>query len=71
MAENILHVANRFAQDIHVCIGAGHLMPFLNDIEIQTLKLNPFFKNYHQSIKDKRLLHHVSDSNSDFKIQLL
>jgi hypothetical protein len=71
MAKNILHVAARFTKDIHVCIGAGHLMPFLDFIEIQNLKLNPFFETYHQAIKEKRLLHHISDSNSDFKIQLL
>lgn len=71
MAENILHAATRFTKDIHVCIGAGHLMPFLDVIEIRTLKLNPFFEQYHKTIKEKRLLHHISHSFIDFKIQLL
>ena len=71
MAQNILHAAFRFTKDIHVCIGAGHLMPFLDEMLMQTLGLNSFFVQYHQTIKEKRLLHYVSDSTFDFDIQLL
>ena len=67
MSKHILHAANRFDKDIHVCIGAGHLMPFLSQEQIESLGLAPFFTDYHREIKENRLLHYISD----FEIQLL
>lgn len=68
MANNI-HDALRQCPDtpIHVCIGAGHLMPYLDKNVINILQLDSNFLFYHNSIKEKRLL----DYFSEYKIQVL
>jgi hypothetical protein len=71
MAENIKKVlsTNNSTKDIHVCIGAGHLMPKLSQTIINDLGLDLFFVDYHNQIKELRLLDYLKEY--EFLIQLL
>ena len=70
MAENIIDVVRRNKNaHIHVCIGAGHLMPFLNERHIAQLGLDIFFTNYHKNITQSRLLHYLHMEQIDYAIE--
>jgi len=71
MAENIKKAlnANSGIKDIHVCIGAGHLMPYLSQKCIDELGLDSFFVNYHKTIQLPRLLDYFKEC--EYEIQLL
>ena len=72
MAENLIHVVkNHHSKQIpiHVCIGAGHLMPFLNEKHISQLGLDLFFMDYHAKITHTRLLHHLQKEEIAYEIE--
>lgn len=75
MAKNIIDAVscNKSNKDIHVIIGAGHLMPFLSINQVQKLGLDIFFQDYHNSINNKRLLHHLQEIRPvvQYSIELL
>ena len=70
MAKNIVDQYKKQTKDIHVCIGAGHLMPFLDEKQKALLDLDLFFTDYHGKIKEKRLLHHLNDQNITYRIDI-
>ena len=70
MAKNIIDQYKKQTKDIHVCIGAGHLMPFLDEKQKALLDLDIFFTDYHSKIKDNRLLHHLHDRNITYRIDI-
>ena len=70
MANNIKKIINKNTKkDIHICIGAGHLMPELSQNIINELGLDSFFVHYHKQIQELRLLDYLNEY--DYKIQLL
>ena len=70
MAKNIQKIINNNSKkDIHICIGAGHLMPELSPNIIHELGLDSFFVHYHKQIKELRLLDYLNEY--DYEIQLL
>ena len=75
MAKNIIDavLCNKSNKDIHIVIGAGHLMPFLTVDQVQKLGLDIFFQDYHHSINRKRLLHHLQEIRPvvQYSIELL
>lgn len=75
MAKNIIDAVscNKSKKDIHVVVGAGHLMPFLTVDQVQKLGLDLFFQDYHHSINHKRLLHHLQEIKPvvQYSIELL
>ena len=70
MSKNIIDQYNKQTKDIHVCIGAGHLMPFLDEKQKALLDLDIFFTDYHGKIKENRLLHHLNDRNITYRIDI-
>lgn len=70
MATHIRHAVenNTDNKDIHVCIGAGHVMPRLTDEQMEKLSLDDHFKKYHASIKEPRLLELLSDIEHKIEI---
>ena len=70
MAKNIVDQYKKQTKDIHVCIGAGHLMPFLDEKQIASLGLDLFFTDYHGKIKENRLLHHLNKQNITYRIDI-
>jgi len=70
MAENIIDVVRHNKNiHIHICIGAGHLMPFLNERQIAQLGLDIFFSDYHKNITQSRLLHYLQKKGIDYAIE--
>lgn len=49
-----------FPNEIHIIIGAAHLMPYLSNDHLTELKIDNSFINYHENIKSKRLLKYIS-----------
>lgn len=72
MAENIVHACKEREEysdkPIHVTIGAGHLMPYLNERQIGELGLDLFFKGYHEKIKENRLLDRLQKMSIEYDI---
>lgn len=69
MAQNIIDVVNHKNDlPIHVCIGAGHLMPFLEEKHISRLGLDIFFTDYHKAITHTRLLHYLQEKGIEYQI---
>jgi hypothetical protein len=72
MAENIVHACKEREEysdkPIHVTIGAGHLMPYLNERQIGELGLDLFFKGYHEKIKESRLLDRLQKMSIEYDI---
>jgi hypothetical protein len=72
MSENIIDAIknNHTNKPIHICIGAGHLMPFLNEKQISVLGLDTFFIDYHTNIKHPRLLYYLHQHGIHYDIVL-
>ena len=45
-----------FPKEIHVIIGAAHLMPYLTKQQLDELDVDESFMNYHENIRSKRLM---------------
>jgi len=71
MADNIIDALKNYPnQSICICIGAGHLMPFLSERQIANLGLDPFFTGYHQNIQETRLLHRLRNMGISYKVEI-
>lgn len=53
MYQNIMILIDKFKinKDLHIIVGASHLMPYLSDQMLNILERDSFFINYHNSIK--------------------
>lgn len=71
MAENLIHAIKNHTKQttIHVCIGAGHLMPFLNEKHMSQLGLDFYFMDYHAKITHTRLLHYLQKEEIAYEIE--
>jgi hypothetical protein len=71
MSKHILHFYEKYShtnENIHICIGAGHLMPFLTEKNIDSMGLDDFFKQYHHNIQQPRLLHHLKNVSYEIHV---
>lgn len=71
MSRNILHFYEKHLDkntNIHICIGAGHLMPFLTEKNIDSMGLDIFFKQYHQNIRESRLLNYLENISYEIHV---
>lgn len=61
-----------FPEEIHVIIGAAHLMPYLTKQQLDELEVDESFMTYHKNIRSKRLLDflHV-EFIEELKIEIL
>ena len=78
MYHNLQHFLQRTRQlkgkkEIHILIGAGHLMPYLSDKQLSILNVDPFFITYHKGTvfnkyPKQRFLDYMIDENYEIKI---
>ena len=76
MYHNLQHFLQRTRQEkkeIHILIGAGHLMPYLSDKQLSILNVDPFFITYHtdtvfNKYPNQRFLDYMIDVNYEIMI---
>ena len=78
MYHNLKHFLQRTRhlkgkKEIHILIGAGHLMPYLSDKQLSVLNVDPFFINYHtdtvfNKYPNQRFLDYIKDENYEIMI---
>jgi hypothetical protein len=80
MYHNLQHFIQRTKdlkekKEIHILVGAGHLMPYLSDKQLSILNVDPFFISYHtdtvlKKYPNKRLLDYMKDENYEIQISV-
>ena len=80
MYHNLQHFIQRTRhlnekKEIHILIGAGHLMPYLSDKQLTILDVDPFFISYHidtvfKKYPNQRFLDYMNDENYEIQISV-
>jgi hypothetical protein len=80
MYNNLQHFIQRTKhqngkKEIHILVGAGHLMPHLSDKQLSILNVDPFFITYHKDIvfkkyPNQRFLDYMKSNNDDYEIMV-